>query len=141
MIRRIFTLMVVLMGSAITAQAQTEGPLVNQSTCLATWTAPQSNTDGSNLADLKEYGLYVAPTRAALAALTAPLAIVAAPELDPPAGKTGVWPCATLALGQWYIQVDAVDTASNRSARSGVAPFVLRDAVSPQAPGTPTLGP
>lgn len=123
------------------AEAWADGPVVNQSTCSGKWNAPQTNADGTNLIDLKEYGVYVAATPAALAALTAPVAVVVAPELNPPAGKTAVWPCAQLATGQWYAQVDAVDTSGNRSTRSGVSPFVSRDDVSPQAPDIPTFGP
>lgn len=126
----------------VVSPAWADGPIINQATCSGTWSAPQTNTDGTNLNDLKEYGVYVAPSLPALAALTSPTAIIAAPQLDPPAGATAIWTgCRQLAVGQFYMQVDAVDTSGNRSARSATAPFVLADAVSPQAPGTPTFGP
>ena len=37
-----------------TFRAHADGPVVKQSTCSVAWMAPQTNTDGSNLADLKE---------------------------------------------------------------------------------------
>lgn len=136
--RTIIAAAVLLLASSV---AWADGVVVNQATCQATWTAPQTNTDGTNLADLREYGVYVAATLQDLAALTAPTAIVAAPELDPPAGKTMTWlGCRQLAVGQWYAQIDAVDTSGNRSARTvPPVPFVVRDAVSPQAPGQPAF--
>ena len=132
-------LLVLLLVPAISwAQALT----IKQSTCTATWTAPQTNTDGTNLNDLKEYRVYYGISVIALAASTVPVATVLAPELDPPAGKTGTWPCKTLPLGTGFMAVTAADTAGNESAKSGAfGPFVLADDVSPQAPSGLTLGP
>ena len=128
---------VVLIGG----QAWADGPVVKQSSCGVSWTAPQQSADGSNLADLKEYRVYVAATAVGLAAQTAPIAVVPAPEVDPPAGKTGAWPCKSLAIGQWYVTVTAADTAGNESVRPAAFPFVLADDVSPQAPGSLLVGP
>ena len=135
-----FVIAVALVFAAASV-AWADGPVVKQSTCTATWTAPQTNTDGTNLGDLKEYRIYVAPTLAALAVLTVPTAVVPAPELDPPLGKTGSWPCKTLPLGQGYATVTAADTAGNESVRATVFPFILADDVSPQPPGNLLVGP
>lgn len=120
------------------AWAQT-GVTVKQSTCTATWTAPQTNADGTNLADLKEYGVYVG---VALNAMTTITAVVPAPAADPAAGATATWPCKSLVPGSYFIQVDAVDTSGNRSARTAAVPFVLipdPDVVPPSAPGVPVV--
>ena len=115
-----------------------EGSVVKQSTCTITWTAPQVNADGTPLADLKEYGVYLGPSPASL---TAPVAVVAAPAPDPATGATASLSCKGLAPGQYYAQVDAVDAAGNRSGRTPVVPFVSQDDVSPQAPTGLTVGP
>jgi len=127
---------------ALATPAWADGVVVKQSTCSLGWTAPQTNADATNLADLAAYGVYVAATPSALAALTAPVAVVPAPALDPPAGASGIWPCKSLAPGQYYVQLDAVDTAGNRSVRSAVVPFVSADDVAPAAPtGLSVTGP
>ena len=76
-----------------------EGVVVKQSTCMITWTAPQVNADGTPLADLKEYGVYLGPSPASL---TAPVAVVAAPAPDPATGATASLSCKGLAPGQYY---------------------------------------
>lgn len=116
-----------------------DGVVVKQSTCTATWTAPQTNADGTNLADLREYRVFVAPTAAGLTATLAPVAVVPAPALDPPAGATAQFSCKSLAPGQWYITVSAVDTGGNEGVRSPIVPFVSTDDVAPSAPGAPVV--
>ena len=119
-----------------------DGPVVKQSTCTVTWDAPQTSADASNLTDLAAYGVYVAATPAALAAMGFLGAIaVPAPATDPPAGASATWSCKALAPGQYYVQVDAVDTLGNRSGRSAVVPFVSQDDVPPQAPSGLRVGP
>lgn len=101
--------------------------------CTVTWTAPQTSVDGSNLADLKEYGVYVTLANTAFPAT--PTAVVTAPALDPVAGATALWDCKNLAVGSYIVQVDAVDTGGLRSPRSGVVPFSLT------APPPPNVAP
>lgn len=138
---RVIKLAVAIVVALITSAAYADGPVVKQSTCTATWTAPQTNTDGSNLADLKEYRIYYSPGITVPPTVTAPFAVVPAPELDPPAGRQGTWPCKTLPIGQGAVTVTAVDTAGNESARSAVFPFILADDVSPQPPTNLLIGP
>ena len=125
----------------VAVPAWADGVVVKQSTCKLQWDAPQANVDGSNLADLAAYDVYIASTPAAVAALTVPTAVVTAPELDPPAAKIGEWPCSALPAAQYYAQVRARDTGGNASGRTPALPFVSQDDVSPQVPGNLRLGP
>ena len=118
--------------------AWADGAIVKQSVCTATWDAPQTSADGTPLTDLKEYGVYVASVAVNP---TAPIAVVSAPAGDPPAAAIVTWPCKSLVPGQYYVQVDAVDTAGNRSGRSPLVPFVSQDDVPPQAPSGLRVGP
>ena len=134
--KTIVTAVLILFASVALASA--EGVQVKKSTCMMLWDAPQTNADGTTLLDLKEYGVYAAPTQAGLA--TAVPAVVNAPALDPPSGATGSLACNQWALGQHYFQVDAVDTTGNRSVRTAVVPFFLLpdpDGVAPSAPLAP----
>ena len=126
-----------VLAVAIPASAQA----VNQATCLVSWTAPQTNADGTNLADLKEYGVYVGT---ALNLMTTVTAVVPAPNADPVAGATASWSCKALVPGSYFVQVDAVDTTGNRSVRTAAVPFsvVVPDVVAPSAPtGLQVVGP
>lgn len=127
-------LLVVLLLAAWPAWAQV--PVVNQSTCTLSWTAPTTNADATPLTDLAGYRVYVAPTVTALAALTVATATVTAASAAPAANTTVTWPCKTLPLGAGVAAVTAFDTATppNESARTPPFPFVLRDDVSPSAP-------
>lgn len=118
--------------------AWADGPVVKQSTCVLTWEAPQTNADGTNLADLKEYGVYIGTAPNLMAA---PVAVVPAPSSDPVAGVSISWSCSHLPLGQQYAQVDAVDLAGNRSTRTALLPFVLAEDVAPAAPTNLRIGP
>jgi hypothetical protein len=118
-----------------------EGVIVKQSQCSVRWTAPQTNTDGSELIDLSGYGVYVASTQAGLAALTQPTATVLSATPNPATGTTVSWSCKSLGLGQWYVQVDAVDLVMNRSQRSAVLPFVQSDDLAPSVPTGLVVGP
>lgn len=136
---RALLLVALFLTLPLIAEAQT-GPTVRQSTCTVTWPAPQTNADGTNLADLKEYRVYAASTAAGLTPTLAPVAIVPAAFADPPAGALFVWPCKTLATGQWFVTATAVDTSGNEGVRSPIGPFVLipdPDVVAPSAPGVP----
>jgi hypothetical protein len=142
--RTLLVLIALLLAPAV---AFAEGVVVKKSTCLLTAVAPQSSEDGSNLADLKEYRIYVAATPAELPPPTGPttmvpIAVVPAPELDPPAGRILTWPCTALALGQWWVTASAVDTSGNEGARAAFVPFVSSpdpDVVPPSAPSAPVV--
>ena len=114
----------------LAAPAWADGTIVNQSTCELSWLPPLVNTDNTLLIDLKEYRVYVGTTPPPLTAV--PVAVVPASSPTPPATIRVTWPCASLALGQWYAFVTAADLAGNEGVRQTVAvPFVLRDGVSP----------
>ena len=127
----------------LAAPAWAQGPVINQSTCSMTVDAPQTNVEcltcsptASELTDLAGHRFYVAPTVAALAALTTPTFSVAAPLANPPAGASATASCKTLALGAWVWAASAFDASvpPNEGARTVPFPFVLRDDVSPAAP-------
>ena len=130
--------LLVLIALLVPSLAFAEGPILKQSACVLTWNVPQLNTDGSNLADLKEFGVYIGSSPSAMAA---PVAVVPVAVPDPATGATASWSCAGLPIGQKYAQVDAVDSAGNRSGRSAVLPFELADDVSPQPPTNLRPGP
>lgn len=112
---------------------------VKQSTCVYTATAPQTNADGTNLTDLKEYRIYYATTLAGLTATIPPFAVVPAPAADPAPGALLTWPCKTLPLGPGVITATAVDLGGNEGARVSVIPFSLQDDVPPSALTNPQL--
>jgi len=128
--------------------AGAEGVEVFKSTCKATVTAPQTKADGTNLDNLKEYGVYVADSTAALVKAkpkavkpgalvgAAPMATVPAAEPDPIAARTATWDCSGLSLGQKYIQFDAVNVNGTRSVRTAALPFLLK-----ADPPPPDVGP
>lgn len=122
----------------VPALASAEGPVVKQAACTLKWDVPQLNDDGTNLGDLKEFGVYVAadPTT-----LTAPVAVVPATAADPAAGATASWSCVGLPIGQQSAQVDAVNMTGKRSPRSAPFPFTVAADASPQAPSNLRLGP
>lgn len=132
----VLTILIVLVSASVVFA---DGVVVKQSTCKVDWDAPQTNADNTNLADLKEYGVYVTTTTTPLPPGSAPTAVVAAPELDPVAGRTGQWQCNQLVPGQYYVQIDAVDTSANRSVRSPMLPFVSKDDVPPSGPPVPRV--
>ena len=114
--------------------AWAEGPVVKQSTCVASWTAPTTNADGTPLTDLAAYRLYDG------AALT-PFVTVPSATAAPAPNTTVTTPCTTWPVGQRHTAVAAVDTAGNESVRSASFPFVLLDDVPPQAPSGLRVGP
>ena len=112
------------------------GPL-NPTT--VSWTAPQTNTDGSNLNDLADYriDLSVDGGTTWTQVTTTPAA-----EPDPISGRTQSLPITSLGItqdGQYHVTLRACDTAGNCSARAAPsAPFVV-NRVAPSAPGAPAV--
>lgn len=115
--------------------AWAEGVVVKKSTCTVKWTEPQTNVDGTELLDLREYGVYVdsAPNL-----MVTPIAVVPAPNPNPILGAILSWPCNSLTVGQKYVQIDAVDILGQRSTRSALVPFVLEADVVDGPPSAPT---
>lgn len=131
------TAVVTLMLLVLAVPALAAGPVIRPSACTGSWTAPQLNTDGSALTNLKEYRLYIAPEQVDITTVTTPFLVIAAPEADPPAGKVMTLPvgwCKTIAVGQMYAQVEAVSATGALSPRTPPYPFVLALDVLPQAP-------
>ena len=111
--------------------AQATGPVVG-ATCTFTWTEPQTNSDGTNLADLKEYRLLISQTSGAYGVVAAK--IIPAPLADPAAGSVLTSACPSgIPQGQNFAVMIAVDLGGNTSVFSNEAPFVF-DTVAPGAP-------
>src|SRR5262250_1386328 len=86
----------------------------------ASWTAPTTNTDGSQLTDLAAYRVYFGAS--ATPCPTGSFVTVPTPSPTPPAGQTVGTRLTGLANNTVYnISVAAVDTSGNPSACSGVA--------------------
>src|SRR5262245_1785599 len=86
----------------------------------ASWTAPTTNTDGSQLTDLAAYRVYFGAS--ATPCPTGSFVTVPTPSATPPAGQTVGTRLTGLANNTVYnISVAAVDTSGNPSACSGVA--------------------
>lgn len=123
---RIFVALGFLVLSVATAVAI--GPVVGAG-CKLEWTEPQTNTDGSNLADLAEYRIFISQTSGTYGAT--PAKVIPAPAADPPTGAVVNTPCPSgIPQGQNFAVLVAADTAGNSSPRSNEAPFFL-DTVAP----------
>jgi hypothetical protein len=86
----------------------------------ASWTAPTTNTDGSQLTDLASYRVYFGTS--ATPCPTGTFVTVPSPSSTPSAGQTVGTRLTGLANNTVYnVSVAAVDTSGNPSACSGVA--------------------
>jgi len=86
----------------------------------ASWAAPTTNTDGSQLTDLASYRVYFGTS--ATPCPTGTFVTVPSPSSTPPAGQTVGTRLTGLANNTVYnVSVAAVDTSGNPSACSGVA--------------------
>lgn len=128
-----YTLGLALILILFATEAFAEGAIIKKSNCRATWQAPQTNTDGTNLDDLATYRIYVGNTAAEAQASTNPVATVQAVKADPDPGTVVTWlGCRSLpGVGQRYATVDAVDINGNASVKHTIVPFVLQDDVPP----------
>lgn len=139
MIKAVKTSIAILaLGAALVGVPEAPVEAASNTACTITWTAPQTNADGTNLTDLKEYGVYIGANPAAL---TVPTAVVPAPSADPAVGATATYDCRALAVGNYVAQIDAADANGNRSVRSAVVPFSVTDGVAPSKPGDPVITP
>lgn len=124
--------LVILLGVlGVTSPAWAVGP-VNPTTF--SWTAPQTNTDGSNLDDLKEYQIDLSTDNATWNHVATTPAL----EADPIAGRGQSVPISVLGItqdGQYYVTVRACDTAGNCSGRGAPAAPFAANRVAPSAPG------
>lgn len=117
--------------ATFTTPAFAIGPVVGGS-CTFEWTEPQTNTDGSVLADLFEYRLYISQTSGAYGAT--PAKVIPAPLANPALGSILTTVCPPgIPQGQNYAVMTAVDLGGNASAFSIEAPFGF-DTVAPGAP-------
>jgi hypothetical protein len=86
----------------------------------AAWTAPTTNTDGSQLTDLASYRVYFGTSATPCPSGT--FVTVSSPSSTPPAGETVGTRLTGLTNNTVYnVSVAAVDTGGNPSACSGVA--------------------
>jgi hypothetical protein len=109
-----------LIGLALLAPAPAEavGPLVTAPCGTFSWT--EANPDGTPVAGLASFNIYVAGTAGSTGALVGSFVIT------PGYGTMFTWVCpATLPRGQRYATVTAVDTNGVESPRSVEFPFVL----------------
>jgi hypothetical protein len=88
--------------------------------CVVKWTRPQTNTDGTQLADLGGYLIFLARQPGQYD--------FGNPHATPPAAATE-YLCSNMAvsLGQYYVVMRAVDISGNQSANSVEVPFVVVD--------------
>jgi len=122
---RLLLLLATLLFLASPARAQ--GPVINQSTCTVSWTAPTTNADGTPLTDLAAYRIYEGTGGL-------PVVTVLSPTTTPAPATTVTAPCGSWAVGPHSITISAADVIGNESVRTSAFPFVLRDDVSPSAP-------
>lgn len=105
----------------------------------ATWTAPTTNTDGTLLADLGSYRVYV--TTAGGPCPTSSSFTVASPTPSPGPGQTVSSRLTGLRAGTSYsVAVSAVDFGGRESACSGVASGVARAEFGVSPSGSVNLG-
>ena len=109
------------------ALAWAQGPVINQSTCTVSWTAPTTNADGTPLTDLAAYRIYEGTGGL-------PVVTVLSPTTTPAPATTVTTPCRSWAVGPHSITVSAADVSDSESVRTSAFPFVLRDDVPPSAP-------
>lgn len=127
--------LIILASLLVPAVAWAAGP-VNPSVVVVT--LPQTNADGTTLTDLADVRFCVGPAGAPALANCQTVPVTTP---DPPASALASVPLATFALaadGQYEADVDAGDTAGNRSAKTARAPFEW-NRQAPGAPGLPTF--
>ena len=97
------------------------------------FTAPQTNADGTNLDDLASYNVYTGTSASGPWVI---LAVVPAATPDPPAGQVVTVQAnfASLAPGQYFATVTAVDLRGNESVKATPVPFAVGDVVAPSPP-------
>jgi len=125
LIRALAVIVVVMLGLADAAWAQTPPPPVQVGTnCVAAWTAPTTNTDGSAITNPLTYNLY--------------FSLTATPPVSPQfTGITGTTfnPCKALAAGTYTWWVTAVEQFAGSTSESALsAPFPAKLTI----PGVPT---
>lgn len=123
----------VLLALAIPA-AQAAGSTVGPTKCTMTWTQQPKNADGSALTDLSGWRIFVYTTPGQPGTVAAATVPSSAP--NPSAMLTLTFDCRglTMAEGQKYATVKAVDLGLLESAAATEAPFVW-NAVPPETPG------
>ena len=119
------TLLLLALLLLVPTLAWSDGPVVKQSTCTITWTAPQTNADGTPLTDLDHCNVYATP--AAGAEVKFPNVAASSPT-----GGATKTTTITVAKGSNYtITATCTDLVGNESARSA---SVTLDALPPAAP-------
>jgi Purple acid Phosphatase, N-terminal domain/HYR domain len=124
----------VLSGSLVVQAATTEAGFLD-----ASWNAPTTNTDGSELADLSSYRVYFGTSSAPCPGSSS--VAVPSPRSRPEPGDQASVRLSGLATGATYhVSVTAVDAAGNQSACSGVASAPARADFSVNPSGTVSFG-
>lgn len=110
------------------------GNLVGPNVCSMTWTQQPKNADGSALTDLSGWRIFVYTTPGQPGTMAA--ATVPATVPNPTTILTLTFDCRgmTMAEGQKYATVKAVDLGLLESAAATEVPFVW-NAVPPETPG------
>jgi len=108
----------------------------------ASWTAPTTNTDGSQLTQLALYRVYYNTSDSPCKDST--FVEVASPDSNPPPDETVSFQLTGLTTGWIYsVSVTAVDASGNESVCSEVASAIAQDdsVTTPAAPDATTTAP
>jgi len=104
-----------------------------------TWNAPTTNADGSALADLSSYRIYLGT--ATPSCPSASFLTVASPTSAPPSGQVVSTRIAALTAGATYfVRISAVDTAGNESSCSTSASGIAQADFSVTPTSTTNFG-
>ena len=101
-------------ASAPVAKPPATEPIAAVGTATLSWTAPETNTDGSTLTNLAGYTIVYGTSSSALDQSV---------ELDDPSSTT--YTISALATGTWYFALNAINADGTLSALSTVATKVI----------------
>ena len=135
-VRCFYAIVLGLGGTLLAAASATPGVLT------ASWTAPTTNTDGSQLTQLGLYRVYYDTSGSPCPGSS--FVEVASPDSNPPPDERVSFQLTGLTTGWIYsVSVTAVDASGNESACSEIASAIAQDdsVTTPAAPDATTTAP